>query len=264
VTLVAAAVCPHPPLLVPEVGRGEVVAARAPAIAAVSRLVAADPDVVVVVGDAPRAGRYRPGQSGTFAGFGVNLRVTLGSGRDGGTTDPVDGVGEPARAADRVADLPLSLTVGAWLLGAAGWPGPRWGYGVSARTPPDRAARIGADLVGVTAAAGQRLGLLVMGDGSARRTPKAPGGFDDRAEAHDRAVRTALADADPAALLALDPLLADDLLAAGRASWQVLAGALLAAAPDDADRRTWSGDVLYDDAPYGVGYLVVVWERGSR
>src|SRR5262249_3569081 len=147
------------------------------------------------------------------------------------------GVAPPA---GRAAGLPLSLTVGAWLLKEAGWPGPAWGCGVSARTPPHRAAQIGADLVGAVAAAGQRLGVLGMGDASARRTPKAPGGFDDRAEAHDRAVRTALADADPAALLALDARLADDLLAAGRASWQVLAGALLAAAPDDADLRTWS------------------------
>jgi hypothetical protein len=262
VTLVAAAVCPHPPLLVPEVGGGEAVAARAPAIAAVTRLVAADPDVVVVVGDAPRVGSYRPRQSGTFAGFGVDLRVRLGSDRAGDKTDLVDGVAEAAPPADCAADLPLSLTVGAWLLNEVGWPGPVWGCGVSARTPPDRAAQIGADILGAAAAAGQRLGLLVMGDASARRTPDAPGGFDDRAEAHDRAVRTALADADPAALLALDARLADDLLAAGRASWQVLAGALLAAAPADPDPRTWSGDVLYDDAPYGVGYLVVVWERG--
>ncbi|MCL9798409.1 hypothetical protein MXD58_029670, partial [Frankia sp. AgKG'84/4] len=72
---------------------------------------------------------------------------------------------------------------------------------------------------------------------------------------------------DPAGLLALDPTLATDLLAAGRASWQVLAGALLAAtrAGRQQPAAAWTSDLLYDDAPYGVGYLVAVWtDRDAR
>jgi hypothetical protein len=38
---------------------------------------------------------------------------------------------------------------------------------------------------------------------------------------------------------------------AGRASWQVLAGA--------AEGGTWSARVTFDDAPYGVTYLVATW-----
>ena len=94
------------------------------------------------------------------------------------------------------------------------------------------------------------MGLLAMGDGSACRTLKAPGYLDPRAEPFDRAVTKALADADTEALLALDPALAAELMVAGRAPWQVLAGA--------AGGR-YRGEVLYDEAPYGVQYAVATW-----
>jgi aromatic ring-opening dioxygenase LigB subunit len=89
-----------------------------------------------------------------------------------------------------------------------------------------------------------------MGDGSARRSVAAPGYVDERAATFDATVAAALKSADVDALLALDPQLAGDLLAAGRASWQVLAGA---AGPG------CTAELLYDDAPYGVGYFVATW-----
>ena len=96
-----------------------------------------------------------------------------------------------------------------------------------------------------------RSALLVLGDGSACRDLKAPGYLDPRAEPFDATVTKALAAADPAVLLSLDPVLADELMVAGRAPWQVLAGA--AAIP-------MRGEVLYDAAPYGVQYTVASWE----
>jgi hypothetical protein len=59
-----------------------------------------------------------------------------------------------------------------------------------------------------------------------------------------------------AALASLDPDLARDLLATGRAAWQVLAGAV------SAGGRA-AGQVLYADAPFGVGYFVTVLEPES-
>jgi hypothetical protein len=57
-----------------------------------------------------------------------------------------------------------------------------------------------------------------------------------------------LRDRDLDVLNALDPDLAAELQAAGRAPWQVLAGALTA--------TTLTGDLAYHAAPYGVGYFV--------
>jgi hypothetical protein len=59
--------------------------------------------------------------------------------------------------------------------------------------------------------------------------------------------------ADARALLALDPGLATELLVAGRAPWQVLAGAALATG------REMRGELTYQTAPYGVAYFVAHW-----
>ncbi|MYS10928.1 hypothetical protein GTW71_31860, partial [Streptomyces sp. SID6041] len=87
--------------------------------------------------------------------------------------------------------------------------------------------------------------------GSACRTVKAPGYLDERAAGFDAEAARALGAADAAALLALEPELAYELKAAGRAPWQVLAGAA-----EDADL---DGRLLFEDAPYGVGYFVAAW-----
>ncbi|CAM5733444.1 class III extradiol dioxygenase subunit B-like domain-containing protein [Streptomyces microflavus] len=232
--LVAAAVCPCPPLLVPEVAAGaapELDTARAACLDAVGVLAASRPDLLVVVG--PGAGRsYPSGGHGSFRGFGVALDVTLG---------------EPGPAAQE-PPLPDSLAVGAWLLDRARWAGaPVEGLAVDARHPAGECARAGEGL----AARVDRVALLVMGDGSACRTLKAPGYLDERAEAFDALATAALGSADLAALDALDATLAYDLKAAGRAPWQVLSGAARGAG--------LGGRLLYEDAPYGVGYTVATW-----
>jgi hypothetical protein len=144
--------------------------------------------------------------------------------------------------------LPVSLSVGAWLLRNRPAEPDRAGLSVA----PDSAldcARLGASLV----CGSTRVGLLIMGDGSACHGPKAPGYDDPRATLFDAGVTNALAACDTESLLALDIDVANELLVAGRAPWQVLAGAV------DASGGTWSGSVTYADAPYGVHYTVATW-----
>ncbi|MFD8059071.1 class III extradiol dioxygenase subunit B-like domain-containing protein [Streptomyces cyaneofuscatus] len=235
--LVAAAVCPCPPLLVPEVAAGaapELDPARAACLDAVGVLAASRPDLLVVVGPADaRTAAARPaGGHGSFRGFGVALDVTLGA-------------PDPAAQGPALAD---SLAVGAWLLDRARWAGaPVEGLAVDGRSPAAECARAGQEL----AARAGRVALLVMGDGSACRTLKAPGYLDERAEAFDARATEALAAADLAALDALDETLAYELKAAGRAPWQLLSGAARGAG--------LGGRLLYEDAPYGVGYTVAAW-----
>ncbi|WP_264925035.1 class III extradiol dioxygenase subunit B-like domain-containing protein [Streptomyces sp. A012304] len=237
--LVAAAVCPCPPLLVPEVAAGaapELDVARAACSEALAVLAAARPDRLVVVGPAeePACGAYPEGARGSFRGFGVDLAVRLG--RGGGDT------------ASEERELPPSLAVAAWLLERAGWShAPVEGLGVAEPLAPERCVGIGRDI-------GRRAGrvaLLVMGDGTARRTLKGPGYLDERAAPFDAEIARALGTADVAALTALDVESARELMVAGRAPWQVLAGA--------AEDAGLTGTLLYDDAPYGVGYMVAAW-----
>ncbi|MBK3581771.1 class III extradiol dioxygenase subunit B-like domain-containing protein [Streptomyces sp. MBT65] len=239
--LVAAAVCPCPPLLVPDVAAGaapELAAARAACTDALGVLAAARPDRLVVVGPAEQSGRgpHPEGTRGSFRGFGVDLDVRLGGDRPG------DG----GAASER--ELPPSLAVAAWLLERTGWSdAPIEGLGVGEPLEAERCIQTGRDLV----AQPDRVALLVMGDASACRTLKAPGYLDERAAPFDAEVARALGAADVAALKALDTELAYELKASGRAPWQVLAGA--------AEGADLGGALLYEDAPYGVGYVVATW-----
>ena len=92
---------------------------------------------------------------------------------------------------------------------------------------------------------------LVVGDGSARRSERAPGYVDPRAEPFDAAVAAALAAGDAGALRDLDPALGADLLAAGVPAWRAVGHALAG--------HRYAADLLYDAAPYGVGYFVAFW-----
>ncbi|MGW1030473.1 class III extradiol dioxygenase subunit B-like domain-containing protein [Streptomyces sp. NPDC002577] len=235
--LVAAAVCPCPPILVPEVAAGaapELDAARTACTDALGVLAAARPDLLVVVGPAEQSGRgvHPEGARGSFRGFGVDVGVRLG---------------RPAREAPE-RELPYSLAVAAWLLERTSWSdAPIEGLGVGEPLAPEQCAEVGREI----AVQAGRVALLVMGDASACRTVKAPGYLDERAAGFDAEVARALGSADVAALKALDAGLARELKAVGRAPWQVLAGA--------AEDAGLDGRLLYEDAPYGVGYMVAAW-----
>jgi len=90
---------------------------------------------------------------------------------------------------------------------------------------------------------------LIVGNGSARRTEKAPGHLDPRAAGFDEVLGKALAAPDPEALGALDLGLADEL-------WADV-GPIVEAA--DLLRGVGTVAVDYDDDPYGVRYWVARW-----
>jgi hypothetical protein len=229
-SVAAVAFCPHPPVLVPALAGSaatEVADLLAAADQVVARLVAMASSVVVV-GGGPRTARYpttAPGLLGEFGGLAA------------------DGLARKDYAED--GELPLSLAVGRWLL---------------ERAHPDLTA---VSLLGLSerAAASPALaiegevGLLVMGDGSARRGLKAPGYLDDRAVGFDDAVRRALGTGDAAGLAGLDAVAAADLLVAGAASWRAVGAALAGS--------TWSAELTYDSDPFGVQYFVAYWRPGD-
>lgn len=211
--IVAAAVCPHPPVLVPAIAPGtadDLDDLRQACDDAVSALVSAQPDCIVVLGagDLPADGDESAG--GTLAAYGVDVRA-------GGDNHV----------------LPLSLTIGAWLLDRAGWSGQR------------------TYSAGVPSTDG-RVGLLVMADVSAKRSVKAPGFLDERAEGFDASIAKALAAGDADALTRLDVDLGRELSAVGVPALKTL-GELTRDADIVANLR-------YDAAPLGVGYLVADWQ----
>lgn len=219
--LVAAAVCPHPPLLFPELAGAAAVeldGLRAACAAALRALREARPEAVVVVGGASHAGTYGPHAAGSLAPWGADVVV---------------GTGEPV--------LPLSLTAGRWLLDREGMTASAF-HAVPFDASEEECARLGARL----AAEHDRVALLVMADGSARLTEKSPGYLDPRALPYDAVIVEALGRGE---VPVLDPGQAEELWVQGRAALRVLAG--VGGPPEGL-----AGKVLYADAPYGVGYFV--------
>ena len=182
----------------------------------------------IAVGVGPADAVVTPGQAGTFAGYGVDLRVALAPG-----------------AGDARGELPLCALITGWVRGQV--------------DPQARAeVRVYSDDHGVDAALdrGRRLraeidetadavGVLVVADGAHTLTPPAPGGYDPDSIPVQAALDDALAAGDAAALARLPHTVV------GRVAYQVLAG-LTEPAPRSAKE-------LYRGAPYGVGYFAGVW-----
>jgi hypothetical protein len=208
---------------------------RRACLGAVVALVADEPDLVAVVGASgrtrawPADGRLDVSAYAPVLGAGPGESGGDGAGRAGVRQPPV---------------LPLPLGLGARLLDQAGYAGRRELQAVSDQEPPALCAALGARL----ASSSPRVALLVMADGSARRGLKAPGYLDDRSAPFDAEVERAIRAGDMSALLALDPVLARDLMATGRPAWQVLAGALSGGSP--------ATEIRYCDDPFGVAYVV--------
>jgi hypothetical protein len=227
--ITGAAICPPAPLLAPELtGRDPVLPELRKATAtAVARLVRSGPEIIAVVGSASRTAAW-PGDGR------LNLAAFA----------PAPGEQVPG------TPLPLPLGLGARLLDESGYARPRLLQSVSHDEPAAACLRLGASLRRL----GDRVGLLVMADGSACRSVRAPGYLDPRAAAFDEALERAVRSGDLGALRAMDATVARELLACGRPAWQVLAGAAPGPLP--------AAEILYAGDPLGVFYLVA-WLAGS-
>lgn len=225
--IVAAAFCPAPPLLHPRAlasdGHDPVSLLRAACAQAVDRLLATEPDGVLVIGAASGAAVYGPGDAGGLNGYGIPVRL----GFDG-----------PAR--NGAVGLSLPHALGAWLLDEAGFVGQRLGL----TADPDTST------VPLALTRG-RWALLVMGDGSARRTERSPCWYDPDAIPFDDLVCAALTAGEAQSLLDLDAPVGDRLMASGVPAWR-RAGTLLAG-------PSMSAQLHYAEAPFGVFYVVASW-----
>ncbi|WP_239455380.1 hypothetical protein [Nocardioides gilvus] len=96
--------------------------------------------------------------------------------------------------------------------------------------------------------------LLVVANGSARRSEKAPGHLDERAAAYDQQMGELLARGDVAGLSGLDPALGRELLVAGAGVWSTLVS-------EGIDVQSVTTDHAED--PFGVMYWVVRWQCAS-
>jgi hypothetical protein len=216
-TICAAAVCPQAPALVPQVGHGiadELSDVRNAAIVAIDSVLATSPDRIVVLGD---GARERGGREWDESA--------------GGT---FRGFGPDVRAGGANLVLPPGLTVGAWLLDVAGWTGPR-----------TYASNLDVE-------ASERVGVLVMADGSARHRMLAPEWEDVDGRVFDATIAKALESGDASALASLDLDAAGEFQASGTFG--------LVALGEATKGTRIAAHLRYDGAPFDVGYWVADWQ----
>jgi hypothetical protein len=218
--LISVAFVPATPLLVPLIAQGaahELTELRQASLDAVTQLVQSGADQLVVVGTAPVTGPATGEPD--WSGFGVG----------------------PAPVGHALSP---SLSIGHWLLDQVGARADLY-IGVSSQGSSAECAALGQSLVGE-----QSLAVLVVGDGSACRSDKAPGSLDPRAQEFDAEVIEALRLGDSARLAQFESDLATELQVDGRAPWQVVAA--MVDAP-------MASHVVASDDPYGVLYVVAQW-----
>ncbi|WIM88411.1 hypothetical protein PT015_02585 [Candidatus Mycobacterium wuenschmannii] len=226
--LSAIAIVPSAPVLVPELAGAaayEVAELRAAMIAAAATL----PPRWIVVGVGAADVTFGSGSVGTFAGFGVDVPVSLSP-----------------RATGDPTPMPLCALLAGWLRAQA-QPDAHAEVRVCADRHDSRAAvEIGHRLRAEIDAAGEPTGVLIVADGANTLTPPAPGGYQPTDVDVQNALDEALASGDVSALAPLPPQVT------GRVAFGVLAG-LTEPAPRSAKE-------LYRAAPYGVGYVAGVWQ----
>lgn len=225
--LTAIALVPSAPVMVPELAGGAA-GELADLRAEVKRCVEGLPDRWIAIGVGPVDEVLTPPKVGTFAGYGVDVRVALST--DAGAV-PVE--------------LPLCALITAW---ARGELAPRAAAEVrvySGDLDADTAHTRGRELRRLVDDVDGPVGVLVVADGCHTLTPPAPGGYDPDSVAVQTQLDEALAGGDAAALSRLPGSVV------GRVAYQVLAG-LTGPAPGAAEE-------FYRGAPYGVGYFAGRW-----
>ncbi|MGW4352950.1 hypothetical protein ACWELJ_12780 [Nocardia sp. NPDC004582] len=248
-----ASLVPSPPVLVPELEgaagaavEGAVAELRAAVLAAGAELAGlASRWIVIGVAepgeDAAAGGSGRvigADAVGTFRGYGVDVRV--------GLSGPV---------AERVADvlLPLPALIAGWLRERVAPEAVAECRLISADATAEESSAFGRTLRAELDAASEPVGVLVVADGAATLSLKAPRYLDERAEGVQAGIDRALGAGDRRALADLDTGLCAEIAVEGRPAYQALAG-LFAADPADPQVET-----RYAAAPFGVAYHVSVW-----
>jgi hypothetical protein len=196
---------------------------------AVTEAAASLPQRWVAIGVGPADDVFGPQRVGTFAGYGVDVRIALSP-----------------DTAEAPAQLPLCVLIAGWLRGQAN-PEARAEVRVyAADHDVDAALAHGRRLRTEIDEADDPVGVLVIADGAHTLTAPAPGGYNPASVPVQHAVDDVLARGHIAALTALPTNIV------GRVAFQVLAGL--------AEPEARSCTEFYRGAPYGVGYFVGVWQ----
>ena len=266
--LLAAYAVPHPPLIVPAVGRGQEaeIADTVAAYQEVARRVAAHrPDVVVIT--SPHAPLYRDGffisdtpeEAGSMAPFGQpqeRIRVHIDTAFAEGVAERLERRAIPTGGAPRGhGDIDHATFVPLHFLGQTldlnDVAIVR--IGLSGLSATDHRF-LGEAIAQTAEALGRRCVLVASGDLSHKLKDDGPYGFAPEGPTFDGEIERIFASGQLERLFSLDDALCDGAAECGLRSFQIMAGAL------EASGQPYTAELLSYEGPFGVGYAVAAFE----
>jgi len=256
--IVFSGIAPHPPIMVPEIGKTAIVEVRS-SIAAMEeftrRVLASGAQTVVLI--SPHA----PLEPAAFVAYsGPKLFADFSNFRAPETTveaeldkELLDAITLQANSLNyeivelRNWELDHGTAVPLYFLQRHGWHGSVVAFGYSFLGVDDH-LRFGACIGEAAAKIGRRVAFVASGDLSHRLKPEAPAGYNPNAHLFDEDVVAAVSANEPDRITRIDSTLRKLAGECGYRSMLVAVGATPAA--------SLQCEVLNYEAPFGVGYLV--------
>jgi AmmeMemoRadiSam system protein B len=265
--IVFVGIAPHPPIMIPEVGReasaevrGSIDAMRA----LTERILAAGAETLVIVSPhAPLDARAfvaydEPELHGDFADFRAP-DATVSAPLDAELLAAIEATA--AEAGYRLLRLPSGYeldhgtAVPLYFFLRNGWRGRVVALGYSFLSNEDH-LRFGACIRRAAAQLNRAVAFIASGDLSHRLKPGAPAGYYQDAHLFDEEIVAAVSAAAPKRIVDIDQ---DLRRRAGECGYRSLLVAIGATADGERD-----GEVLHYEAPFGVGYMVAQLARTAR
>jgi MEMO1 family protein len=267
-SIVFSGIAPHPPIMVPEVGRESIVNVRGSidAMAEMTRrIISSGAETVVLISPhAPLESQsfvayQSPLLRADFANFRapkVHFEVSLDRQlldeiRSVAATENYDVVSIDGQQLDHGTTVPL------YFLRHNGWNGSIVALGYSFLSNEDH-LRFGSCIGKAIKEVGRSVAIVASGDLSHRLTPGAPAGFNPTAYIFDDEVVDALRTNSPERIVRIDQDLRRLAGECGYRSMLVAIGATR--------ELPLACEVLHYEAPFGVGYLVaqLTYKEGAR
>ena len=261
--MLGAILTPHPPLLLPEVGRGreqEIPAIHRAIRDAANEVARWNPEVLIVA--SPHTVLYgdyfhiapREGASGSMAAYGAP-QVKIRAQYDLPLRDEIirnaQAAGLPAGTlGEKDPQLDHGVLVPLYFLRKAGVDCPIVRMGLSGASPLEH-YRLGQCVAEAVEALGRRAVFLASGDLSHKLKADGPYGFAPEGPLFDREVTRAMASGDFLQFLTMDPSLCERAAECGLRAFQIMAGAL--------DGLAVNAALLGYEGGFGVGYAVALF-----
>ncbi|SDP80497.1 AmmeMemoRadiSam system protein A [Selenomonas ruminantium] len=261
-------VVPHPPLIIPEIGRGEEQGIQATIDAyqeAAAWAVAKEPETIVIT--SPHAKMYAdylqissgPGAQGSFAAFGhpeLSFRAAYDMDFVQHLAQMADEIKLPAGTLGKQdGGLDHGTMIPLYFLQKAGFTGKIVRIGLSGLSRDNHYA-LGVLIAQTARDLDRRVVLVASGDLSHKLKAEGPYGFDPAGPVFDERMGTCFRTGDFLQLLTTPAELADSAAECGLRSFWIMAGAL--------DRHQVEAKLLAQEGPFGVGYAVATFDLSNH